>query len=497
MAAYDLRTLGTVKIHNSPYQVKVLLQTGQSGSYFDDKEGWSRLPLEKQASGFPISPSITSGFSNVREPGESLTVTLVLKRGSEKIVFQGSCAAISYSGAGGREKRFFANEVLQELHQFDFAGAITRLVKEPTIETIREVLKNERGTAKTYGLGQLLLQVAAFADDVTVSEFLAKHTLSHTLCPAPLEDHLQSILDRIASPKNLVDLPLFIQTGDNRNSMVEEIIGNLSIFSIVAYPHGLFNSGKKVEALPSYLKRWSQCEMDICGEIKPNVYLHCDTYGQIGELIHGKRVCHYDKHLVERVGDWILDASRHSKKKIRIEGAIEIKPDSREPDNGEAKTRMVEHQSRANASLLAYLYKKGYQGQIVSDENINSLADMRKFLDEIKRVCQEENLNLSEVLKLYMIQIKTPTLGDFTQIIDAVLYCASEEVSVYVGGSCNETNISASLVYTVSSVLRPLITQVVLRPGMDVRMGLLAFADWQNSYIQEYLLRANHQETHR
>jgi methylaspartate ammonia-lyase len=426
----------------------------------------------------------------VREPGESLTITLALKHGREKHLFQGSCAAISYSGAGGREKRFFANEILQELHQFDFAGAIERIVRKPSIETIRELLKNERGTAKTYGLSQLLIQVAAFADDVTVSDFIAKYTLSHTLCPITLHDHLQSILNRTANPANLVDLPLFIQTGDNRSSMVEEIIGNLNVSSIVAYPHGLFNSRAKIETLPSYLERWSQYEMDICGETKSSVYLHCDTYGQVGELINGDRVSHYDKHLVEKVGDWILDASKHTKKKLRIEGPIEIKPDLNASDTDEQKKRMVEHQAKANASLLAYLYRHGFQGQIVSDENINSVADMRKFLEEIKRVCRDENLSPSEVLNLYMIQIKTPTLGDFTQIIDAVLYCASEEVSVYVGGTCNETNISASLVYTVSSVLRPLIAQVVLRPGMDVRMGLLSFADWQNSFIQEYLLRA-------
>ena len=115
MARYDLRTLCAVNIRESPYRMAILLQTGQSGSYFDDKEGWSRLPEEKQESGFPIAPGITHGFSNVREPGESVTITLVLERDREKTVFQGSCAAISYSGAGGREKRFFAEEIMQEL----------------------------------------------------------------------------------------------------------------------------------------------------------------------------------------------------------------------------------------------------------------------------------------------------------------------------------------------------------------------------------------------
>ena len=120
------------------------------------------------------------------------------------------------------------------------------------------------------------------------------------------------------------------------------------------------------------------------------------------------------------------------------------------------------------------------------------MADMRQFLESIKVLCQERDLDPGEVMEHYMIQIKTPTLGDFTQIIEATLYCASEGVSVYIGGTCNETSISAGLVYTVAAVLNPLLTQVLVRPGMDSRMGLLTYADWQNTLIREFILSKNY-----
>lgn len=488
MIPYEEKKLGGITINGSQYQATIFLQPAQSGSYFDDKQGWSQLAPEKQQSGFPIAPGITPGFINVREMGESLTITLVLERGHVSRIFQGSCTAVQYSGAGGRDPRFFSQSVLYSLTSFDFAGAIADIVNEPAMETVRAATAQEQGTAKTYGLGQLFLQVAAFASGLTLPQYIARYVLAQAACPKTLQDHAQSILTRIASPEILVDLPLFIQTGDNRTSMVEELLGNLNRFSIVAYPHGLFNSIEKLKTLPTFLQLWTIYETNICGGIYPHTFLHCDTYGQISELMQGGRVTHYEQDLIEKVGDWILDASTHTDKTIRIEAPIEIKPDVTISDYDARKRKMTEQQSQANAQLLAYLYQKGFRGQVVSDENINSIDDMRSFVEEIKRVCAEKNLNLAEVLKLYMIQIKTPTLGDFTRVIDAVLYCAAEGVSVYVGGSCNETTISARLVYTASSVLKPLITQVLLRPGLDVRMGLLLYVDWQNSFIQEHRL---------
>lgn len=482
--------LGLLSVRGIDYRATIFLQPGQTGFYFDDKQAWSGLSRKQQLSGFPLAPAITPGFTNVREPGESVTITLCLEGSSGSHTLLGSCAAIQYAGSGGRKKRFCAAMVLKELKNFDFSAALQAIADAPHVATIRACITQQNSPVRAYGLGQVFLQFAAFASGQSVPEFTARYVLSHPLCTDILRDHLQSIILKTARPEALVDLPLFFQTGDNRTSMVEELLGNAKYLSLAAYPHGLFNSRDKLETVSHYLKLWTQYERDICGTINAHSFLHCDTYGQIAELINDGKVTSCDKRLIHKVGTWILKAAKHSEKIIRIEGAIEIKSADNNLPDGREKTCLREEQIKANAQLLTYLYKKGYTGQIVSDEYVNSIADMAEFIGEIKQICQEDRLDTGAVLKHYMIQIKTPVLDDFTQIIDAIMYCASEGVSVYVGGTCNETTISAHHVYTIAAVLKPAITQVLIRPGMDVRMSLLSYADWQNDFIREYLLRA-------
>jgi methylaspartate ammonia-lyase len=271
--------------------------------------------------------------------------------------------------------------------------------------------------------------------------------------------------------------------------MVEQVLGNARYtITLAAYPHGLFNSQEKLRQLAGWLAYWTKREKDICGSLYPPPYLHCDTYGQIGELVNQGAVTSWDHALIEKTADWILEAGTHTEKNIRIEGAIEIKP---EPGNLHPPLvlRLRDQQVKANAQLLLSLYSKGFTGQLVSDEYVNSPDDITAFIDEIKYRCHEKGCDIHSVLQHYMIQIKPPVFGDISSIIDAALYCASEGVHVYIGGTCNETAISAHHVYTVAAVLKPLLAQVLLRPGMDVRMGLLTYADWQNNFLQDFVLK--------
>jgi len=475
-------------VNGSTYRATVFLQPAQTGFYFDDKQAWSLLSPENQCSGFPIAPGVTSGFTNVREPGQSVTITVLLQGPDGSHSLQGSCAAIQHAGSGGREKRFDAPAMIRALGSFNFSEALRAVAAAPAIQTIRALLAKVQGAAEAYGLGQVLVQFAAFAADVSVPHCIAQYALAHPLCPQTLREHLQAFLRKTVSAESLIDLPLFFQTGDNRTIMVEEVLGNACCCRLAAYPHGLFNTQEKLAMLPRYLELWTRYEQEICGEISAESFLHCDTYGQIGELVNGGTVTSFDKGLIENVGDWILQASSHTNKHISIEAPVEVKPlhdGSLDPAGVQA---LQEQQRKTNACLLTFLFKKGFTGRLVSDEYINTIADMGDFIGEIKHQCQQQHLDSASVLQHYMIQIKTPVLGDFTQIVDAVLYCASEGVAVYVGGTCNETALSARHVYTAAAVLQPLITQVLIRPGMDVRMGLMNYADWQNDFVRDYVI---------
>jgi len=42
----------------------------------------------------------------------------------------------------------------------------------------------------------------------------------------------------------------------------------------------------------------------------------------------------------------------------------------------------------------------------------------------------------------HMVQIKTPDLDGLDNMIEAVLYCKKHGIKAYIGGTCNETDIS-------------------------------------------------------
>ncbi len=72
---------------------KVLFTPGRTGSYYDDqaaiKSGANRDGL------FYRGRPVTAGFRQIRQPGESISITLILEDGQVAV---GDCAAVQYSG---------------------------------------------------------------------------------------------------------------------------------------------------------------------------------------------------------------------------------------------------------------------------------------------------------------------------------------------------------------------------------------------------------------
>ena len=78
--------------------IDVICSPGRTGFYFDDQRAI------KGGAGhdgtFYTGTPVTEGFTSVRMPGESISVQIVLEDGQ---VAYGDCAAVQYSGAGGRD----------------------------------------------------------------------------------------------------------------------------------------------------------------------------------------------------------------------------------------------------------------------------------------------------------------------------------------------------------------------------------------------------------
>ncbi|KAK4933889.1 hypothetical protein LTR66_015839, partial [Elasticomyces elasticus] len=94
--------------------------------------------------------------------------------------------------------------------------------------------------------------------------------------------------------------------------------------------------------------------------------------------------------------------------------------------------------------------------KIVADEWCNTLDDIKMF---------------AEANAVDFVQVKTPDLGGLHNSIDAVLYCLKENVGCCLGGSANETDISARATAQVALATQP---QFLLsKPGIGADEGLM------------------------
>lgn len=89
--------------------LKVICSAGKTGFYFDDQKA-IKAGAENDGA-FYIGAPMTEGFTSVRQAGESISVLFILENGA---IAHGDCAAVQYSGAGGRDPlfscpRFYSN----------------------------------------------------------------------------------------------------------------------------------------------------------------------------------------------------------------------------------------------------------------------------------------------------------------------------------------------------------------------------------------------------
>lgn len=393
--------------------IDVVCSAGKTGFYFDDQRAI------KAGAGhdgmFYLGETVTPGFESIRQAGESISVQLILEDGQ---VAYGDCAAVQYSGAGGRDPLFLAKDFIPVIEKEIAPKLIGRELDN--FKSLAEefdsmqIDRKRMHTAIRYGITQALLDAVAKARKVTMAEVIQK-------------DYNTGL--------EITRRPIFTQSGDNRYENADKMI----IKGADVLPHALINNvkeklGENGEILLEYVKWLRDRILAKRTSEDYNPIFHIDVYGTIGAAFD----CD-----VKKMADYIGTLAEAAKPfKLRIEGPMDV----------EDRDKQIE----AMAALRAEIDRRGIPAELVADEWCNTLEDIKLFADKKAG---------------HVVQIKTPDLGGVNNIADAILYCNKVGIGSYCGGTCNETNRSAEVTTNIGMACGAL--QVLAKPGMGVDEGFM------------------------
>jgi methylaspartate ammonia-lyase len=413
--------------------IDVLTSAGKTGFFFDDQKA---IKTNAVADGQTyVGTPVTPGFSSVRVAGESISVMLVLE--DNQIAF-GDCAAVQYSGAGGRDPLFIAQDYIEVIdsivkpllinQELDSFVRLARLIDS----TINPHTQKPLHTALRYGISQALLDGVAKASHTFMADIVA-------------QEYGTEVSDEAIN--------IFMQSGDDRYNNVDKMI----IKQADVLPHALINHvptklGYKGELLLEYIS-WLSARIQskrLDESYCPT--LHIDLYGTLGIIFDND----FDK-----IVDYMKECSDKAKPfPLNIEGPVDMGEREAQISALQTLTKMVDDQK--------------IPVKIVADEWCNTIEDIKLFVDAKAG---------------HMVQIKTPDLGSIHNTIEAVLYCKDKEVLAYQGGTCNETDRSAQVCAHVAMATHPV--QILAKPGMGVDEGFMIVTNEMNRIraLHQYQLR--------
>jgi methylaspartate ammonia-lyase len=386
---------------------------GEGGWYVDDKPAFIAGALADYylVTGHPITP----GFQRIREPGEVISVLVRLTDGTVVACDGGS---VTYAGIAGRHPVFRAAVGVELVHRVvapALVGAELRDFGELNSRLIR--LSDGAGgfhTALLYAISGALLNAVAAAQRIPPARVIAdEYGLS---IPA-------------GNPR------IAIQTGDDRYTGVDKAIYR----RVDVFPHAnlkcveddIGTDGEKLLAYARWIVERLQ-QHQVPDDYHPCI--HFDCYGTLGRAFEGdlQAVADYLRKLAEVVHPL----------QLQIEAPIEA-------DSQDEQLRLMS----ALRQILADMPSPTIQ--IIADEWCNTASDVELF---------------ARNGAADLIQVKMPDLGSVDDSIRAALLCQQHGVGVYLGGSCNETDLSARLAVHIAIATGS--DQILARPGMGVDEGV-------------------------
>lgn len=394
--------------------VDVICSKGRTGFYFDDQKA-IKMGAKTDGAAYVGSP-VTPGFTAIRQAGEAISVMLVLEDGQ---ISWGDCAAVQYSGAGGRDPLFLAEDFIPVIEKHikpvlvgKDADSFRKLAE--MIDTM-DIDGKKLHTAIRYGVTQSILDAVAKANKKLMCEVVA-------------EEYGTTVTDK--------PIAIFTQSGDNRYENADKMI----MKGAAVLPHALINHvetklGKNGEILLEYVKWLRDRIMSLRTDAAYTPVLHIDVYGTIGAAFGGNNY--------KAMADYIATLAEAAKPfALRIEGPMDV----------DDRTKQME----ALRDLTKELDDRKIPVELVADEWCNTLDDIKYFADNKAG---------------HMIQIKTPDLGGINNVAEAVIYCKEKGIGAYQGGTCNETDRSAQVCVNVALAVQPV--QILAKPGMGVDEGYM------------------------
>lgn len=403
--------------------VDVVCSAGRTGFYFDDQKA---IKNGVKHDGFTyVGEPVTEGFEAVRQAGESISVMFILEDGQ---VAHGDCAAVQYSGAGGRDPLFLAEEFIPLIEKEiapKLIGRDLNSFKELAEEFDKMNVNGKRlHTAIRYGITQAILDAVAKSRKITMAEVVK-------------EEYNTGV--------DIKRIPIFTQSGDDRYINADKMI----IKGADVLPHALFNNvkeklGESGEKLIAYVEWLRDRVLKVRSSKEYNPIFHIDVYGTIGVAFNNdmEKIVEYFKVLEETAKPFHL----------RIEGPMDV----------DDRIKQME----ALRDLRIELDKKNINVEIVADEWCNTYDDVVLFADNNSG---------------HMLQIKTPDLGGVNNIIEAILYCKKKGIGAYSGGTCNETNRSSEVCTNIAMACGA--DQCLAKPGMGVDEGYMIVNNEMNRVV--------------
>ncbi|KAE8345678.1 hypothetical protein BDV24DRAFT_178335 [Aspergillus arachidicola] len=394
------------------YPSGVQFVVGLSGYFVKDLQAVRQSPTYD-----PLIDNIcpqTPGFKSVVQAGQAISILIHLPDGTIAV---GDCADVIFSGAASRDPLFIAEEHLPILESVVkprlLACDVTQFRKNATIMDgpWPELQHARLHSAVRYGITQALLAATALVHRCTMAEIISREW------GTALSRH-----------------PIDILASCHRNDHLQ--LDRMIMKRVPMLPHASFvhvhDIGPKGKALIDYIETVSQ-RVQERGSPGYRPRLHFDVYGTIGDLFP------HNETLVSFLGQLQRSAQPYD---LLIESPIIESTQS--------------EQIRRLANLRQLLRKRSIHVQIVADEWCNTLEDIRKFAD---------------AGAVDYVQIKMPDLGGVQNSIDAVLYCQDKGVGCCLGGSANETDVSARVTAHVALATKP--GFLLSKPGIGADEGVM------------------------
>ncbi len=209
---------------------------------------------------------------------------------------------------------------------------------------------------------------------------------------------------------------------------------------IAMFPQNAIQTRDQCERLPDHVS-WIS---DRIGELGQDGYrpdLHFDFHSSLGRMLDNDmdKVCDYLSNIVDRAGGhqvYFEDPLYAATADAAMDGM---------------------------ARLRARLEQRGLPCRLIADEWVNAPGEAERF---------------ARAQAAHVFQIKTPDNGSLTNTIQAIRTCQEHGILAYLGGSCNETDISVRASVHVGMAMN--VWRMFTRPGLGFDEGLMVTTNEMN-----------------